>query len=101
MSPVLASLVYGVVIVTLIVWDRDRKHPVSFALWIPFLWIAIGSSRNVSEWFGVGIEMNSASDMADGSSLDRVVIFALLTAALFVLLVRGRRSAALLWANIP
>ena len=90
MPPAIASLVYWGVIVALVIWDRKHFSRTSIALWIPLVWIFIGASRNASEWLGMGVTIQGAEQMAEGSPLDRLLTFGLLVAGLVVLSVRGR-----------
>jgi O-antigen ligase len=101
MSPDIATVVYGFVIVALFLLDRDRKSRVSSALWIPVAWVSIGASRMVSQWFGVAPAMESPDQYLEGSPLDRLILTGLLAAGLMVLVARGRRAGMFLRANGP
>jgi exopolysaccharide production protein ExoQ len=94
MPPLLAlTLVVGLVIILLRI-ERRRNADASFALWIPTLWVLICGSRPLGRWIVHG----SSSDIVasqDGSTLDRVVLGALLAGALLVLF-RRRMS----WSRI-
>ncbi len=101
MSPEIATVVYGFVIVALFLLDRDRKSRVSSALWIPVAWVSIGASRMVSQWFGVAPAMESPDQYLEGSPLDRLILTGLLAAGLMVLVARGQRAGMFLRANGP
>jgi O-antigen ligase len=101
MSPDIATVVYGLVIVALFLLDRDRKSRASSALWIPVAWVSIGASRMVSQWFGVAPAMESPDQYLEGSPLDRLILAGLLAVGLMVLLARGRRAGMFLRANGP
>src|SRR6266540_4431671 len=101
MSPEIATVVYGFVIVALFLLDRDRKSRVSSALWIPVAWVSIGASRMVSQWFGVAPAMESPDQYLEGSRLDRLILTGLLAAGLMVLVARGQRAGMFLRANGP
>lgn len=62
---------------------RDRKlHPMtSRALWVPFLWISIIGSKEVSYWLGAELDAEAAlASRMDGSPLDRAVFIVLIVA---------------------
>jgi O-antigen ligase len=65
--------------------DRKLQGPVSGALWIPVLWIAILGSRPVSAWLGIGGSMELAEDYIEGSPVDRNCFLVLLIAGIYVL----------------
>src|SRR5213594_940358 len=96
-----ATVVYALVILALVLLDRDRESRVSPALWIPVAWVSIGASRAVSQWFGVTPAMGSPEQYLEGSPIDRFILTGLLAAGLIVLLARGRRTGTFLRANGP
>jgi exopolysaccharide production protein ExoQ len=100
MNSSVATIVYAVAIMALFVLDRDRRMRVSMALWIPVAWVSIGSSRMVSQWFGMSVT-ESPDQYLDGSPLDRLILTGLLAAGLIVLLSRGTRIGTFLRANGP
>jgi len=101
MPQLVATVVYALVILTLVLLDHDRKSRVSPALWIPVAWVSIGASRAVSQWFGVTPGTGSAEQYLEGSPFDRFILTGLLAAGLIVLLARGRRAGTFLRANGP
>ena len=101
MSPSIATVVYGVVILALLLLDRDRKSRVSPALWIPVAWLSISASRMVSQWLGVGPAVESPNQLLEGSPLDALIFTGLLAAGLMVLLARRRRAGTFLRGNGP
>src|SRR5262247_62060 len=101
MSPTVATVVYGCLIVALVLLDRDRESRVSTALWIPGAWISICASRMVSQWLAAAPAVESPDQYVEGNALDRLVLTGLLAAGLIVLLARRQRSASLLRANWP
>jgi len=101
MSPSIATVVYGVVILALLLLDRDRKSRVSPALWIPVAWLSISASRMVSQWLGVGPAMESPNQLLEGSPLDALIFSGLLAAGLMVLLARRRHAGTFLRGNGP
>jgi hypothetical protein len=51
--------------------------PAGPAFWVPFLWLFLASSRGLSDWLGVQAGRGSAQAFADGSPLDRALLFVL------------------------
>lgn len=96
-----AMVVYGVVILALFLFDRDRESQVSRALWIPIAWVSISASRMVSEWFAVAPAVESLDQDLEGSPLDALILAGLLAAGLIVLFKRRRRVGTFLRANGP
>ena len=101
MSPSIATVVFGFLLLGLFLLDRDQKSRTSPALWIPVAWVSIGASRAVSQWFGVTPAMGSPEQYLEGSPFDRFILTGLLAAGLIVLLARERRAGTLLRANGP
>jgi exopolysaccharide production protein ExoQ len=100
MSPSIATVVYGCVILGLFWLDRDHKARTSVALWIPVGWLAIAGSRSVSQW----LELNptySPDQLLEGSPIDRLVYTGLLAAGLIVLICRRRQVGRFLRSNGP
>lgn len=61
--------------------DIAARPGLSRAIWIPTLWVAVISSRNVSAWLGVG----GGSDTFEGSPADRLFFLSLIVASIIVL----------------
>lgn len=74
--------------------DRKRPGRPSGATWVPLAWMFIAGSRFVSAWLNLSPSFGSASDLADGSPIDRAVFFGLIIAGLVIL---ARRKAD--WRN--
>jgi exopolysaccharide production protein ExoQ len=84
--PTLALLLCAVFVVLLLWFERRASREVSWALWIPTLWMLIVASRPLSTWFFV--HGNFVRDNESGSALDRWVLTALAVAAILVLVRR-------------
>jgi O-antigen ligase len=95
-NPQLALAAYATLIVALFILSRDSDAKVSKALWIPVLWLMIGSSRNVSAWLSASAPPMEADKTVEGSALDQVILGALM---LFGLVVLARRRVRL-WSVI-
>ena len=80
--------------------QRDRTKT-SIAIWIPVVWLALASSRNVGEWIALGQPMEGDSAYLEGNPVDRAVLGGLMVLGIAVLIARRRRTWALLRANAP
>jgi exopolysaccharide production protein ExoQ len=96
----IATVACGFCIVALFLFDRDRKSPVSSALWIPVVWLLFGASRPVSQWLGSRLEQ-SPEPFLEGQPLDALIFAGLLAAGLSVLLARRWRARTFWRANGP
>lgn len=85
MPPFLASCVYGAFIAWLFYRHSKEAQGVSRALWIPFIWIGINSSRSVVYWLSTGTTASESSDVTDGNPIDRTIFLILLGLALVTL----------------
>jgi exopolysaccharide production protein ExoQ len=106
MNPHLATALCLAGIGGLFYLNRGRKVSTSAALWIPVLWLAIASSRMVSQWLAImGLTTVPTGELADrymeGSPLDRLLLAVVFIAGVAVLVGRRRKVAALLRNNLP
>ena len=99
MGSSLALAAFSVGIGGLFFLDRDESVRTSKALWLPVIWIWIIGSRPVGVWLGLWSDVATASQLMDGSPVDRAVFAALLIAGIVVLIGRGSRVMSLLRAN--
>ena len=102
MPPQIAFLMCGIFIVWLMRVDRSWKTNVSYALWIPLIWVLIMSSRPISYWFGVTPVMTTPDELLEGSPVDRLISTALIVSGALVLMRRkidwrwiGRRNLSI------
>jgi exopolysaccharide production protein ExoQ len=96
----LAACIVG--ILGLMWLDRDEKRRTSPALWIPIIWLAIASSRMLSQWLSLGKgEFDNPEKYLEGSPFDRAVLMVLLGLGLAVLAARGRRAGQIMARNWP
>lgn len=97
-----ATLVFGFGILVLFALYRDPRSRPSLALWIPSIWVLLAGSRMVSVWFGNPADaVRTASQVGEGSPLDRVILTGLLVAGVIVLSCRMRRVVRVLQMNWP
>jgi len=90
MPPALALFLCLIFIIYLLWTDTRRKAKVSYALWIPLIWMMILGSRLVSQWLDAG---SLSGSLEEGNPLDAGVFSLLIGAGLFIL---ARRRVALL-----
>jgi O-antigen ligase len=98
MKPLIALIIVIVGILYLCRLDANKRISFSKAIWIPFIWLLIGSSRPVSEWAGGSF---GAGSYEDGSPLDRTILTILLALGLVVLSKRMQKVRLILRANLP
>lgn len=101
MSSNIATVVYGLFILTLFLLEHDRNSKVSSALWLPVVWLFLGASRSVASWLGGVPSGDEITPYAEGNFLDAIIFAGLLAAGLGVLLARRRRARTFLRANGP
>jgi exopolysaccharide production protein ExoQ len=82
MPPHIASIVTVIFIAFLFIWESRKREPVSAALWLPVLWLAITGSRFVSQWVDLGL---GRAGSGEGTLLDVLYFSTLIIAGLFVL----------------
>ncbi|HEY4385819.1 MAG TPA: O-antigen ligase family protein [Ktedonobacteraceae bacterium] len=87
----------------LIIWGLLRLNRGAFkvtnAIWAPYVWLLIASSRPVSNWLNLSEPVGQATAYIDGSPLDRNVLMSLMLVGLFVLSKRQKQSFAILSQN--
>jgi len=99
MPPLLALLIYAVLLLWLMRKDPAKDPQVSSAVWIPFTWLLILAARLPSQWFGT--QSSSAFRAAqDGNLLDRIIYLVLMLLALRVAVSRKTRWGELISQNL-
>jgi exopolysaccharide production protein ExoQ len=101
MNPQIATIAYAFLIAVLFYLNRDSRTKTSPALWLPVIWLGIGSSRGLSTWFGWGLNSDQSDQYLEGSPFDRAFLTVVVVVALAVLIKRREKVAAVLRANIP
>src|SRR5579862_1055657 len=101
MGTPLAFLICSIGIAGLFFLDRDKSSRVSWALWLPVIWLWIAGSRGVSSWFGPSDGPGGLAATLDGSPMDAAVFEVLIFAGVIVLFQRKNRVIALLKASGP
>lgn len=98
MIPVLGAVGVGIIICALFWLDRDGAR-VSGAIWVPYVWLLIASSRPISAWITLGTPGYANDAYIDGSPLDRNVLTFVLLVGLFALSKKTQRVKSILRAN--
>lgn len=80
MSSSLALLICIIFVFIMLRLDHKQSPGVSFALWIPTIWMLIVASRPLALWFQAG-----GTTIEEGSPLDRVFLTVLLCLGLIIL----------------
>jgi exopolysaccharide production protein ExoQ len=98
MNPLLAEGCFMIMILGLLWLDRRSTGRISKTMWVPLVWLLIGSSRPLTEWF---LGLQQGANYEDGTPLDRAVLTILLSLAVVTLYKRRSRVAPILRANLP
>jgi exopolysaccharide production protein ExoQ len=101
MPPLIATAIFVVGILGLFVCDRDPKVRTSKALWIAVCWMLLAGSRTVTEWFTPNAPRHTLVQFVEGNSVERNILIGIIAIGIIVLLVRARRTLALLRMNTP
>ena len=94
-----ATVIVVIGIVILFRLDQKWEGRASAALWVPFAWLFIESTRPVSAWITLNVAGNTTNEYVDGSPLDRNILTVLLALGLYFLSKRRRQVGAILRAN--
>lgn len=97
MQPLFALIISILFSTYLLYLDFKQKPNVSYALWIPFIWLLIVASRMVNLWFmpeSSSWAQSDVSQVAEGNPIDRN-IFLILTIIGFIILLKRKIS----WSN--
>ncbi len=102
MSQLTATILVSFAIIGLFVLDRDGEARSSRALWIPFIYLLIISSRAVSSWFGFTASPDALyGDGVYSSPVDQAVSLGLLAVGLIALIARRRKVGLLVRLSGP
>ena len=88
----LALIICILFVLWLLRLDRKQTPNVSFALWLPTIWMLCIATKPLGVWFGAEAD-------ADGSPLDRVVYSGFLCLGLFILVLRKFRWSSAIKEN--
>jgi O-antigen ligase len=103
MNPQLAATIVAVFVLAIFILELRRTPRPSAALWVPFFWFAILSSRPLAVWLdptiGGWAGASLASTVEDGSPVDRLVLSGLIALSAAILIKRRPQWPAWLRAN--
>lgn len=87
----------------LLVRDSRRRTSLSWAIWIPTLFLLIVGSRPLSLWLGGGGSYNGVglANDAEGSPLDQIFFFLVIVSSLIIATLRHVKWGKVLAANVP
>jgi hypothetical protein len=88
MPPIVALILWLILLLALLRFDPAREPRTSLALWLPVIWMFIVGSRLPSQWLG-GQMGTAAQALEEGNPLDRTIFSILILFAVCVLIVRG------------
>jgi len=100
MPPLIATGVFGLAIYGLFRLERDPNVRASKAVWISVVWIALSSSKTVSQWMQTGVALTVDQNL-EGNPLERFIYSAILALGILVLSRRGSRVWSVLRRNGP
>ena len=88
MPPLLALVLWFVLLIALLCFDPAKESKISVALWVPVAWLFITGSRLPSQWLGGSV--GRASDaLEEGNPVDRLIFTALILLSISILLLRS------------
>jgi exopolysaccharide production protein ExoQ len=99
MPPSLALCLWFILLVALLRFDPARDSKVSFAVWVPVMWMFIVGSRLPSQWLG-GQVAQVAQVLEEGNPLDRTVDLVLILLALAILVSRSFKWGGFISRNL-
>jgi exopolysaccharide production protein ExoQ len=99
--PQIATVLFAAGVAGLFWLDRDKSVRTSKGLWLPIIWFAIGGSRSVSDWLGIGPPKEVPGQLPATSFLDQLVAATLMLLGLMVLIRRRGDVASVLKRSWP
>ena len=88
MPPIIATMLWLVLLLALLRFDPAKVRGTSLALWVPVIWISIVGSRLPSLWLGFG-SGSAARAMEEGNPVDRTIDLVLILLAVAILMSRS------------
>ena len=97
MPPLLALLIWLILLVALLRFDPAKDPKTSPALWLPVIWTFIVGSRLPAQWLNLGFSVEFSQE---GNPLDRSVDLVLIGLAVAVLMSRSFRWGSFVRRNM-
>jgi len=94
MPPILALVLWSILLCGLFYFDPAKDSASSSAIWIPLIWMFIIATRLPSQWIGGGYAGQALQAYEEGNPLDRAIFLLLIVLAIIVLTSRSFR-----WGN--
>ena len=88
MPPLLALLLWFILLICLFAFDPAKDRRISPALWLPSIWLAFIASRSPTLWVGLVTGTTPVTALEEGNTLDHIIYLALTFLALRVLVAR-------------
>lgn len=88
MPPILALVVWLVLLVALFIFDPAKEKKTSITLWVPVVWMFIEGSRLPSQWIS-GQVSTAAQAYEEGNPINRAISLTLILLAAGILLARS------------
>jgi O-antigen ligase len=99
MPPVLALVLWFVLLLLLFWFDPAKEPDSSIAVWVPLIWIFIVATRLPAQWLG-GYAGQSAQALEDGNPIDRSVFLLLIVLAIVILTMRSFNWGSFVTQNL-
>ena len=99
MPPSLALFLWLILLVALLRFDPAKDSRVSFALWVPVIWMFILGSRLPSQWLG-GQVGQAAQALEEGNPIDRTFSSFLILLAIGILMLRAFNWGSFVTRNL-
>jgi exopolysaccharide production protein ExoQ len=90
-------------IAILLVRDSRRRHTLSWAIWIPTIFLLIVGSRPLSFWFGGSRSLNGAglANDVEGSPVDQIFFFSTIAVSFIITTMRQFKWGKFFATNLP
>jgi exopolysaccharide production protein ExoQ len=88
MPPLLALVLWFVLLIALLCFDPAKESKISVALWVPVFWLFITGSRLPSQWLG-GSAGRAAQALEEGNPVDRIILSVLILLSIGILFLRS------------
>ena len=97
------ALFLTIIFIVYLLWlDIQRRKTLSWAVWLPTIYLCIVGSRPLSMWFGGGHTYSGGlANNAEGSPIDQIFYFGLLVGCFAVATMRQAKWGRFFSANMP
>lgn len=85
MSPQIALSLCILFISIIFILDIKRKPAVSYAHWVPFIWMMVAGTRSVGYWLNTSPIIAGEKDLTAGDPINRSLLLILIVIGLFIL----------------